>query len=279
VLVAFHKKTNIFTNTAANPHLDGELSLVNIQHIHEKQPYPEHRDMNEDDTDDTLVVPIKWADLEVSSTLVSHNEPLRTNDMKYTDRETVMQVYALGRALTTIFEECRISYWASGGTCLGAVRHRGLIPWDDDLDLCTLASERELLDKAGHRFTVSGIHHETTMFGLRLFQDQSRRYPFCDVFVMTLDKQRVVCKYPGARKTYPKEIYKLANVEDPQVARFGDFQINIPRSPETYLTKYYGPDWNKVAKTQDYCHITKSSLESVSYSMEEEMFTPALPFS
>ena len=61
--------------------------------------------------------------------------------------------------VTKICQTHGLRYMLSGGSCLGAVRHHGFIPWDDDLDvmmprpdyerLLGLLDEGELGDEFG----------------------------------------------------------------------------------------------------------------------------------
>lgn len=60
------------------------------------------------------------------------------NALTYTEPEVVRRVYALGRTVSSVFRAAGLTYWTSGGTTLGIVRHKGLIPWDDDIDICVL---------------------------------------------------------------------------------------------------------------------------------------------
>lgn len=51
-------------------------------------------------------------------------------------RRAQMIMLDLLKFLDKICKENNLTYWIDSGTLLGAVRHGGFIPWDDDVDVC-----------------------------------------------------------------------------------------------------------------------------------------------
>jgi len=45
------------------------------------------------------------------------------------------ELYRLYKEIDTICRKHGIEYYLAGGTCIGALRHKGFLPWDDDMDL------------------------------------------------------------------------------------------------------------------------------------------------
>ncbi len=54
-----------------------------------------------------------------------------------------MRMLKMLKFIDKICEEYKITYWLDGGTLLGAIRHKGYIPWDDDTDICMPLKDAE----------------------------------------------------------------------------------------------------------------------------------------
>ncbi|WP_133128591.1 LicD family protein [Legionella nagasakiensis] len=50
-------------------------------------------------------------------------------------RQAQLKMLSMLEVVDTICQKHGLDYWLEGGTLLGAIRHQGFIPWDDDLDI------------------------------------------------------------------------------------------------------------------------------------------------
>lgn len=114
-----------------------------------------------------------------------------------THREQQLICTDILKKFDTICREHQLKYCAAGGTLLGAVRHGGFIPWDDDIDinmprtdyekLLQLQYEDEQYAILNYRYTKNYFHTFAKMIDKRTLLEEPQRAEkemgvFIDIF-------------------------------------------------------------------------------------------------
>jgi len=68
------------------------------------------------------------------------------------------------KIITNLAEKKKLNYWIDYGTLLGALRHKGFIPWDEDVDICML---REHYNKIYELINNNEVLKKNYIFAVR----------------------------------------------------------------------------------------------------------------
>jgi phosphorylcholine metabolism protein LicD len=175
-------------------------------------------------------------------------------------------LYRLMKFIHDIFIKNKIPYFMVGGTLLGAVRHQGVIPHDDDGDLCMFRKDIPKLRKLVKTFEKNGYVLEE---GGGSDEDDFERKKCrkkkdsCTWFIYgtgsnkdTLGVDIFVMEQKGSKITYAdpywatsetgggKCYFKKEHLFPLLPYRFGNFYMYGPHNAIPHLNKCYGDDWN-----------------------------------
>lgn len=214
-----------------------------------------------------------------------------------TPNNILKKIIRMLKDIDELFSKHNITYWIDGGTLLGAVRHNGIIPWDDDGDICVLKKdEKKMLSLIG-KFNKMGYGFSSFWGGYKLFplngldikfknrnwqwslkdkelqiqENFNYKYPFIDIFIADRFDDKYHFTNKKVREIW-KNYYHFENDLFPlKRYKFNDIELSGPNNPIPYLDRAYGNDWPYIGyKKYDhrnlrYLPIIKFKIKSINF--------------
>ncbi len=154
--------------------------------------------------------------------------------------ENVGNYYKMLQVVDMVFNEHGVKYWIDGGTLLGAVRHGGMIPWDDDADIEVFEADAARVWELNPVFNKLGYKVSDWSWGdgLRIYPLHGQQ-PKLDIFLVKQVNDRIVIANGNFPKNYwfPNELTPLKRI------KFGPVILNCPNELTRYLITNYGKNF------------------------------------
>ena len=175
------------------------------------------------------------------------------------------------RIFNDVCKKNELDYWLDWGTLLGCIRHKGFIPWDDDLDVCMPRSDYnraksiipEEFSKIGYNTVIKEciyIYHQQTgtvidIFAMDSVEDENDIDALTAVVEKKLNDSKIKCikdalsdNSTSNRPIYlnaPEQVGRLY-IHHPEtifplsIAAFEGIDLCVPHDADKYLKVEYG---------------------------------------
>lgn len=198
-----------------------------------------------------------------------------------------LEIYQMLKDIHDLFEHFNIPYWMDGGTLLGAVRHGGIIPWDDDGDLDIMNTDvprflalEPYLNALGYElFNICDAYYKIYPKHGKSFETLPWKYPSVDIFPMEeIDGKIYYESYKWAqwrRDGLPLH-YKKEELFPLKKYTFGEITLYAAHEPIPFLNGLYTIHWPYYA-VRWRNHETEQDFDRVTVKLTQEHLQPAQP--
>jgi phosphorylcholine metabolism protein LicD len=148
------------------------------------------------------------------------------------------------RIIDTMSKNYNFKYSLAYGTLLGAIRHDGFIPWDDDIDIFMSKDDfNKFLYHSSHdlpsstKFFAQGVGFFKVMDRFSLVSKDGKRGVAVDIFIRSKDQEKISFHNVHTLKkvSFKKSVFINQRTHD-----FENYQFLIPNKPEVILEEIYG---------------------------------------
>lgn len=166
--------------------------------------------------------------------------------------KNVLNVYqqALSRKLLTVVDHALgDSYVIDGGTLVGAALDNRRIPWDDDMDIYIMDSDKE---KTIEKLKSQGLTVSPSYNGYylkvwdprdpKVKNNQKHNWPFIDIGLLVGNKTHVWEKRIKESK-YSHHVYKREWIFPASRILYEGIYVRAPRDTKAFLLHRFGPRW------------------------------------
>ena len=144
------------------------------------------------------------------------------------------------KEVKTILDGLNVTFFLISGTLLGAIRDKGLMPWDDDIDLGSILGMHGIieseLEKIGATFQDNGFIAKLDSYGGNPFI-QTVKYSTLVSWTCFKVQSNHIVQFPALNT--PVDYF-----ENLREITFLNDQFLVPNPPEELLKLKYGDEWN-----------------------------------
>ena len=113
--------------------------------------------------------------------VIQHDEKHYEYKVDENKKKTFKKLLKILKLWNEMTKECGVGYWACGGTLLGAVRHCGFIPWDNDIDVSIMLSDLKKVKKNLDKHPT--LKYYESICGLKVYLDKDGMNAVMDIFI------------------------------------------------------------------------------------------------